>query len=538
MIGETLGSYRIVDRLGAGGMGEVYLAQHNRIERRAAIKVLLPEFSSNQEVVDRFFSEARATSSIRHRGIVEVLDCDVHASGRAYIVMELLEGESLAARLARDDAFGRDVDRALVVTDAVADAVAAAHAKGIVHRDLKPDNIFLSRDERAPLGFEVKILDFGIAKLMGRDANDKSGGSMRTRTGSLLGTPAYMSPEQCRGASLVDHRTDIYSLGCIAFEMLAGHRPFMHEGFGELIAAHLTEAPPRLSALGVQVTPDVDAWVQRMLAKSPNDRFASMAEVCGAVRALRHRTTAVLPSITGAPSIATAGLSPSQPGIGPAKTPSAGGTMMLPDRPGKEPPRTSAPAMTTLSSHAAESAGRSDEPSSSQPSIRKWAIAGVGALAVVGGIFFFARSRPTPAPDVPAAATSSAPARAAVTPTVPESEPVTISVSDAPAGLRLWVDGAPTALPLRLPAGAPAHEVLFRAPGFKDRTMKIDGSASRTITLALEAADAAAPARGATASGKAAGGDRAPAASSSDRGEERKHRTRRPSGLSDADRKL
>src|SRR6266478_8606026 len=113
MIGETLGSYTIIGRLGAGGMGEVYLAEHTRIERRAAIKVLLPELSSNKEVVERFFAEARATSSIRHRGIVEVLDCDVHGSGRAYIVMELLEGESLAARLERDSDFGDDVDRAL-----------------------------------------------------------------------------------------------------------------------------------------------------------------------------------------------------------------------------------------------------------------------------------------------------------------------------------------------------------------------------------------------------------------------------------------
>src|SRR3954468_10027689 len=188
MIGETLGSYRIVSRLGAGGMGEVYLAEHTRIERRAAIKVLLPQLSSNQEVVERFFSEARATSSIRHRGIVEVLDCDVHPSGRAYIVMELLEGESLGGRLARDPDFGRDVDRVLAVTGAVADAVAAAHAKGIVHRDLKPDNVFLARDDAAPFGFPVKILDFGIAKLMGGAAGGGGDGqgSMRTRTGSLL----------------------------------------------------------------------------------------------------------------------------------------------------------------------------------------------------------------------------------------------------------------------------------------------------------------------------------------------------------------
>jgi serine/threonine-protein kinase len=545
MIGETLGSYRIVDRLGAGGMGEVYLAQHTRIERRAAIKVLLPELSSNQEVVERFFSEARATSSIRHRGIVEVLDCDVHPSGRAYIVMELLEGESLAGRLARDPIFGRDVDRVLAVTGAVADAVAAAHAKGIVHRDLKPDNVFLARDEGAPLGFEVKILDFGIAKLMGGGESKDGHGSMRTRTGSLLGTPAYMSPEQCRGASLVDHRTDIYSLGCIVFEMLAGRRPFMYEGFGELISAHLTETPPGLASLGVEVSPDVEAFTQRLLAKSPKDRFASMSEVSAAARALRHRTTAVLPSAGATPSATgTAVLSPGAglpalrtppPGAGPSKTPSAGGTMMLPTggAPGRAP---APPAMTTLSAHAAEaeSVGRS------APPVGKWALIGVGAAAVVGGALFFARSSgPAPTPAAPSPVVAATPTPAAPPPAAREPEPVTVGVSDAPEGLRAWVDGAPSALPLRLPAGSQTHEVLFRAPGFQDRTMRVDGSSSRTLTLALEPTT---PARGAAGAGKAAGGGHAPAAAPADHGgEEHKHHTHHPAGgggLTDDARKL
>ncbi len=286
MIGETLGSYRIVGRLGAGGMGEVYQAEHTRIDRRVAIKVLLPELSHNQEVVDRFFAEARSTASIRHPGIVQVMDCDVHASGRAYIVMELLEGESLQARLSREPGFGRNVERTLSLSSEVADAIAAAHAKGIVHRDLKPDNVFLTNAPRAPNGFVVKILDFGIAKLIG-DGDGNRGGSMRTRTGSLLGTPAYMSPEQCRGASRVDHRTDIYSFGCIAYELLAGQRPFTYEGFGELISAHMTETPKSMAELGIKVAPAVEEWIERLLAKSPNDRFASMNDVAAAIEALR-----------------------------------------------------------------------------------------------------------------------------------------------------------------------------------------------------------------------------------------------------------
>ncbi len=454
MIGETLGSYRIIGRVGAGGMGEVYLAEHTRIDRRAAIKVLLPELSSNHDVVERFFAEARATSSIRHHGIVEVLDCAVHTNKdgeRAYIVMELLEGESLAARLERDRGFGQDVDRVLAIAAAVADAVAAAHAKGIVHRDLKPDNIFLVGDDSAALGFGVKILDFGIAKLL-RDG-ERSGASSRTRTGSMLGTPAYMSPEQCRGAGQVDHRTDIYSLGCIVFEMLTGRRPFLYEGFGELIAAHLNEQPPSLESLGVQVSPAVEVWLARLLAKARADRFATMAEVSAGAASLRHRTTAVLPSSPGVVAGGTAVISavgaPTAPG---RASGSAGGTVMLPTpRPGALSGGSTS-TTTTLSAHASESVPRGGAGRG------KWMAAALGGLALIGGLFFLLRPSPSPTPPP-------APAR----PAVPET--VVVDVSDAPEGMRAWVDGAPATLPIRLPAGADTHELLFRAPGFHDRSL-------------------------------------------------------------------
>jgi eukaryotic-like serine/threonine-protein kinase len=168
-------------------MGQVYLAEHQRIARRVAVKVLLPELSANESVIERFFTEARATSLIRHPGIVEVLDCDV-LDNQAYIVMEFLEGESLAGYLLRVGSLQRDLGFALAVVGQVADAVGAAHASEIVHRDLKPDNIFLcasARDARVV----PKVLDFGIAKLA------VQGTSGQTRTGMLMGTPAYMSPE-------------------------------------------------------------------------------------------------------------------------------------------------------------------------------------------------------------------------------------------------------------------------------------------------------------------------------------------------------
>jgi len=222
-VGSRVGGYTVLHQLGQGGMGQVFLAQHHRIARRAAVKVLLPELSANESVVERFFTEARATSLIRHPGIVEVLDCDVR-DGQAYIVMEHLQGESVADYLERIGGLVGDTAFALAVVAQVAQAVGAAHAAGIVHRDLKPDNVFLSisnTDGRVV----PKVLDFGIAKLAER------GSATHTRTGAVLGTPAYMSPEQCRGGSkVVDGRSDVYSLGCILYEMLCGEPPFVRDG--------------------------------------------------------------------------------------------------------------------------------------------------------------------------------------------------------------------------------------------------------------------------------------------------------------------
>jgi serine/threonine-protein kinase len=493
MIGETLGSYRIVGRLGAGGMGEVYLAEHARIDRRAAIKVLLPELSHNQEVVDRFFAEARATSSIHHPGIVEVLDCDVHPSGRAYIVMELLEGESLAARLTREPGFGRNVDRVLVLAGEVADAIGAAHAKGIVHRDLKPDNIFLANAPRAANGFRTKILDFGIAKLIG-DGDGNRGSSMRTRTGSLLGTPAYMSPEQCRGASRVDHRTDIYSFGCIVYEMLAGQRPFTYEGFGELISAHMTETPKTMAELGIKVTPAIEELLQRLLAKSPAERFGSMSELAAAVEALR--AGAPLPARVPASATGTAMLPAQGAPARHGPTPSVIPTAVLPAAP-------RATATTTLSENAAE---RLDRTQVRRGAPRWPLIAGAAAVLVLGtaGVALL-RSHPAPAPTAPTPETTAekaAPATTAATPAPPTPTPtptpteprtVTVEVDDAPAGLTLTLDGAATELPARLPAGDQVHELTFRAPGHRSRTLRLDGTQNRRLTLALEPTPAATP---------------------------------------------
>ncbi len=285
----TIGSYRLVSRLGAGGMGEVWIGEHQLIGRRAAIKVLLPRVSRQPEVVERFFAEARATSKISDPGIVHVYDFGWHGDD-AYIAMELLEGEVLSARVARE---GRlPIATALRLAHQIAVTMAVAHARGIVHRDLKPDNLFVVADAVVHGGERVKILDFGIAKLLGDDLDAPT----RTQSGVLLGTPTYMSPEQCRGSANVDHRTDIYALGCILFVLLVGRPPFVKESAGDMIASHLMEEPSPPSEHGL-IPPGIDALVLRCLAKEMNERFADMTELAAALASLGDQLTEPTPPV-------------------------------------------------------------------------------------------------------------------------------------------------------------------------------------------------------------------------------------------------
>src|SRR6476619_3928398 len=202
---------------------------------RAAIKVLHASFTSRPDIVTRFFNEARAATAINDPGIVQIFDFGHHTDGSAYIVMELLDGEPLDHRIARGPMSVGDVLR---IMRQVASALGAAHARGIIHRDLKPENIFLVRDPEVPGGERAKILDFGIAKLASAD------GGSKTQTSAVMGTPTYMSPEQCRGAGHVDQRSDVYALGCVLFALLVGRPPFLAEGIGDIIAMHLREQAP------------------------------------------------------------------------------------------------------------------------------------------------------------------------------------------------------------------------------------------------------------------------------------------------------
>jgi Protein kinase domain len=269
MIGEAFGNYTVTAKLGSGTMGVVFRGEHTRIARTAAIKVLIPELTQNASAVQRFFTEARATSLIRHPGIVDVFDCDVDAT--------------LADRLRRTDRMPWLV--ACEIARQVARAIAAAHDRGIVHRDLKPENVFLVRDPAAPdTVAAVKVLDFGIAKLLASDASARL-----TIRGMVLGTPEYMAPEQCGGDEEIDERADVYALGCMLFEMLSGEPPFVAETIQELMVAHMFHPVP---SIGERI-PGLPAWlsglVTIMLAKRRDERPASMHDVA---KALDERTKA------------------------------------------------------------------------------------------------------------------------------------------------------------------------------------------------------------------------------------------------------
>jgi len=276
VIGHVVGKYRLLDQLGEGGMGTVYRAEHVVLGSPAAVKVLLPQFTQDGVVVDRFFQEARAASAIRHPGIVEVFDFGRLPNGQAYIAMELLRGEDLSGFLARRGPL--DASLATQIAIQMLGALNATHAVGVIHRDLKPDNIFLVRDPGAPGAIRVKLLDFGIAKLI-RSPNVAAlaaGGRPRTKN-MILGTPAYMAPEQCRGGAAIDARADLYAVGCLLFELLTGRPPFVADGDGEVMAMHIYEPPPRLSNLAPQLPVELDALLAKLLTKDPADRIPSAA---------------------------------------------------------------------------------------------------------------------------------------------------------------------------------------------------------------------------------------------------------------------
>jgi tRNA A-37 threonylcarbamoyl transferase component Bud32 len=276
MEGRRIGRYRITSKLAEGGMGAVYLATHELMGREVVIKVLLPEMSTQRDMVQRFFNEARATANLEHPGIVAIFDLDHADDGRAYIVMERLRGETLHARLRRSKRL--PVEQAIDVARQLASALGAAHEQGITHRDLKPGNIFVIPDRETPGRERIKVLDFGVAKLAMHQS------SLVTHQGTIFGTPPYMAPEQCVDAATVDHRADLYAVGCILYECLCGRPPFVGSAI-EVLAAQLRDVPAPPRSRISEVPPWLDGLVMRLLEKTPERRVQSCGELLEALDA-------------------------------------------------------------------------------------------------------------------------------------------------------------------------------------------------------------------------------------------------------------
>jgi serine/threonine-protein kinase len=455
LVNTTVGNYRVTKLLGEGGMGAVYLGEHPVIGRKVAIKVLHAALARDQDIVARFFNEARAIHLIGHPNIVEILDFGQTPDGQPYFIMEFLTGEALSEVVARGPIAPAEV---AVIADQMCRALSAAHGKGIVHRDLKPHNVQLIEKDGAPM---VKILDFGVAKILAAPDGSQS---VKTRTGSLMGTPLYMSPEQCKGAGLLDHRTDIYSLGVMFFEMLAGRPPFMAEGIGELFAKHMLEEAPSLLEIAPQTPPGMAAAVMKSLNKELDDRFSSMEEFRQAM--------------LGEIQIAGSGKSPAKrPAMG-AGTRPIGTQTMSPQA-----------QSTTLSSATSEI---DDELAA--PKKKTGLIVGVvGGLAAAAAVAFFATQGGSKdgAKGERKAAVAAAPAPAPAPVAPPAKTSVTLRFEASPAGTHVFrksdgKDLGAAPLELTLPSSSDAAEFLLRKDGYKEYPVSAELQSDSTLHVALE----------------------------------------------------
>jgi serine/threonine-protein kinase len=415
--GDVLdGKYRIVRQIGEGGMGTVFEGEAIRLHRRVAIKVLRAGAANEQSIVARFELEAQAAGRVGSQHIVEILDLGVLPTEERYMVMEYLDGESLGTRIRRGRMTPTEVHH---VAAQLLEALGAAHNAGIIHRDIKPENVYLLRKHAGITGF-VKLLDFGISKF-GASGN-KTEMSM-TQTGTVLGTPFYMSPEQARGAKQLDHRADLYAVGVLLYECLTGRVPFSADSFNELVFKIVLEVPEPIAAVAPGVDPGFTTIVSRAMAREPDQRFQTAQEFQEALSA--WATGASIERLAGPSGAATVRVDAAQTGQ-PFAAPSSFA----------EPGRL---ADSGRMSNTAESWSKPGRRTGVVPGVRRGfpvipAVAiGIVAAALAAAFFVFRSSSATPVgaveTPVEAAAAAAAPAPAAVAP-VPEPR---IEPAEAPA---------------------------------------------------------------------------------------------------------
>lgn len=468
MIGQKFGNYVATGLLGEGGMGSVYLAEHPSIGRRVAIKVLRPEFNRNAELLGRFLNEARAANAIRHPNIIEILDSGTIENGAPYLVLELLEGESVSGRIAR---LGRlSIPEAVEFAYQTASALGAAHKKRIVHRDLKPDNLFIVPDPSDSARERIKVLDFGIAKLAQQDAGD----SVKTRTGTLMGTPVYMSPEQCLGTKEVDYHSDIYSLGIIIYEMLCGQTPFISTGFGELVTMHLAMQPRPPRDLNPAVTEDLQAVVLKCLEKRPEDRYDSMNELQLALKT------------AGGPSVTVRGAS--SPNLNGGTIPSINGNAGNKSKTSTEP-HTARRALglgETLAQGVAPTTTFSGVASEKKSIFKPKRSSFLMAAAVAAGLAGLLAFKVMGSKEVLHTASTTTQNTAAP----PQTQTVTLSLSSQPMGAAVIRNSdhsflGQTPLDLQMPVSTEPMQLTFRLEGFAEvvRALAVNQNMREDIVL-------------------------------------------------------
>ena len=468
MTHERIGPYKIVRKIGEGGMGAVFEAQQEPIGRRVAVKILHPKYAAEPSIAARFLNEARAVNLVDHPGVVQISDYGQLPDGTAYLVMEFLKGETLNQRIKRPGGLGLpDIVR---MARQIASALTAAHEKNIFHRDLKPDNVMLVPDPDADMpGRErIKLLDFGIAKVAHPENDGKAEQAPKTATDVVMGTPRYMAPEQCRGGVAIDGKADVYSLGVMLYEMLCGRPPFSG-GSGEVLAMHIYETPPPLRQLAPHVPEELTTLVHRLLAKKKEER-PTMAEVQTALDqvAVRHPTS-VLQAIKLTPAMMAAMSTPSgsQPHLTPPGTPSA-------------PPST----MGLSSGQAEDKAGQA----------RRRVVAGAFALlsAVAIGIGLW-RSLLAPAPPIkPIASTPDASVGVVATKEQAPPRRVHWTVTSSPPGAQV-VRASDDQVLGTTPwtgdevAGEGQLEVKLRLTGYGEKRLQLDRTTDQKISELLEA---------------------------------------------------